>query len=372
MIVPEVTQDTPVAVFEGFIVAFIITYISIPSILDVARLKNLYDVPNGRTSHLKTTPTLGGIAIFAGFIISSMIFLNIPKIPYFQFAMASAVIIFFLGLKDDISELSPLKKLIGEIIAAGIVIDLGGIRITNLHGFMGIFGVSTTFSDFLSLFIIIAIINAFNLIDGIDGLSSGVGILASLSFGTWFYLTGHYELAAMTAILVGALGAFFRFNFFSENNKIFMGDIGSLLLGFLLSVFAIKFNEISASMSAGNVYFIKAAPSVSIGILIIPIFDTVRVMLVRMMKGSSPFKPDKRHIHHYLLELTGDHQKATAILLFFNVLFIALSFALRNLNIEAHITILILLAGFLSFIPYNVVRRRHKKNVVGKFSAHID
>ncbi|MBE0649563.1 MAG: undecaprenyl/decaprenyl-phosphate alpha-N-acetylglucosaminyl 1-phosphate transferase [Bacteroidales bacterium] len=372
MIVPEVTQDTPIAVIEGFFVAFIITYTSIPSILDVARLKNLYDVPNGRTSHHKTTPTLGGIAIFAGFIISSMIFLDIPKIPYFQFAMASAVIIFFLGLKDDISALSPLKKFIGEIIAAGIIIDLGGIRITTLHGFLGVYTLNPTFSDFLSLFVVVAIINAFNLIDGIDGLSSGVGILASIAFGTWFYLTGHIELAAMAAILVGALLAFFRFNFFSEVNKIFMGDIGSLLLGFILSIFAIEFNEISAAMNPSNVYFIKAAPSVSIGILIIPIFDTVRVMMVRMMKGGSPFKPDKRHIHHYLLEIMGNHHSATSILLAFNLGFILLSFWLRNLNIGIHILVLIVLAGTLSFIPYYIVRRRHKNNIVGRYSANID
>jgi len=372
MIIPEVAQETSITIIEGFIVAFIITYMSIPSILDVAKLKNLYDVPNGRTSHLETTPTLGGIAIFAGFIISSMIFLDIPKMPYFQFAMASAVIIFFLGLKDDISELSPLKKLIGEIIAAGIIIDLGGIRIISLHGFLGIYALSPTFSDFLSLFVVIAIINAFNLIDGIDGLSSGVGILASFAFGIWFYLTGHVELAAMSAILVGALLAFFRFNFFSRSKKIFMGDIGSLLLGFMLSIFAIKFNEINATMNTGSIYFINAAPSVSIGILIIPVFDTVRVMLVRMMKGVSPFKPDKRHLHHYLLEITGSHHKATLILLSFNVFFIILSFWLSDLSIGDHILILIFMAGTLSFIPYYMVRRRHKKDIVGQYTANID
>lgn len=372
MILPSVNGNTTLALAEGFALAFIVTYLSIPSILEVARLKNLYDVPNGRTSHEKTTPTLGGVAIFAGFIIAAMIFLDISYIPYFQFVMAGAVIVFFLGLKDDISALSPVKKLVGEIIAAAIIIDEGGIRIISLHGFMGIHALSPAFSDFLTLFVIIAIVNAFNLIDGIDGLSSGVGILASLTFGIWFYLTRHIELAAMTIILAGSLLAFFRFNFFSKTKKIFMGDIGSLLLGYLLAVFAIKFNEINAVMSAANPYFIKAAPSVSIGILIIPVFDTVRVMLVRMMKGISPFKPDKRHIHHYLLEITGTHHKATSILLGFNILFILLSFWMRNLSVESHITILILLAGILSFIPYYMVRRRHKKKIAGKFVANID
>lgn len=372
MMIPEVAQKAPLVLVEGLVIAFIVTYISIPSILNVARLKNLYDVPNGRTSHERTTPTLGGVAIFAGFIIASLIFLDIPRIPYFQFAMASALIIFFLGLEDDISELSPLKKLIGEIIAAGIIIDLGGIRIASLQGFLGIYTLNHTFSDFLSLFVIVAIINAFNLIDGIDGLSSGVGILASAVFGTWFYLTGHVELAVMAAILIGALLAFFRFNFFSEAKKIFMGDIGSLLLGFILSIFAIRFNELNATMNTSSIYFIKAAPSVSIGILIIPVFDTVRVMFVRAMRGVSPFKPDKRHLHHYLLELTDSHQKATLILLTFNLFFILLSFWFRNLDIGSHIIMLIVLAGILSFIPYYLVRRRHKKNIVGRYSANID
>lgn len=372
MILPGVTKDAPIDIIAGMAVAFIICYLLIPSILDVARLKNLYDEPNGRTSHLETTPTLGGIAIFAGFVISSLIFLDIPKMPFFQFSMASALIIFFLGLKDDISEISAAKKLVGEIIAAGIIIDLGGVRISSLHGFMGIYTLPYTFSDFLSLFVIVAIINAFNLIDGIDGLSSGVGILASLAFGIWFYLSGHIEMAVMSAVLAGSLLAFFRFNFFSQSKKIFMGDIGSLLLGFILSILAIEFNEINVTMSASNVYFIKAAPSVSIGIMIIPLFDTVRVMLVRMMKGISPFKPDKRHLHHYLLEITGSHHKATLILLIFNVLFIILSFWFRNLSIGDHITMLIILAGTLSFIPFYIVRKRHKKNIVGPYSANID
>ena len=372
MIVLDVIRKYPVDVIAGFIVAFIITYLAIPSILDVAKLKNLYDVPNGRTSHLETTPTLGGVAIFAGFIISSLIFLDIQKLAYFQYSMASALIIFFLGLQDDISEISPRKKLIGEIIAAGIIIDLGGVRISSLHGFLGIYALPYAFSDFISLFVIVAVINAFNLIDGIDGLSSGVGILASLAFGIWFYLTGHIELAAMAAILMGALLAFFRFNFFSGSKKIFMGDIGSLLLGFILSIFAIKFNEINATMNIGSIYFIRAAPSVSIGILIIPIFDTVRVMLVRMMKGVSPFKPDKRHLHHYLLEITGSHHKATLIMLGFNVFFILLSFWFRNLSISNLILMLIVLAGLLSFIPFYIVRKRRKNNIVGQYTSNID
>jgi len=359
---------------ETFLLAFIITYISIPPLIEVARSKNLYDVPNGRTSHEKITPTLGGVAIFSGFVISSMIFVNIAKIPYIQYIIAGSLVIFFIGLKDDITGLSPLKKFIGQIIAAGIIIDLGGVRLSSLHGFAGIGALNYISSDFLSLFVIVAIVNAFNLIDGIDGLSSGVGILASLAFGAWFFLIGKLQLALLAIALIGALLAFFRFNFFSKKHKIFMGDIGSLLVGFILSIFAIKFNELNHSPVMNSVFYIKAAPAVSIGILIIPIFDTVRVMVIRMARGLSPFKPDKRHVHHYLLELTGSHRKATTILLIVNVCFIVISFLLRSMRVLELMAVLLFLASALTIIPYTLLKNHRKKNTASSngFVADAD
>jgi len=360
-------------ILETFIVAFMITYISIPPLIEVAHAKNLYDVPNGRTSHEKITPTLGGIAILSGFIISSMIFVQIVQIPYIQYVLAGSLIIFFIGLKDDIIGLSPLKKFIGEIIAAGIIIDMGGVRLSSLHGFAGIGTLSYVSGDFLSLFVIVAIINAFNLIDGIDGLSSGVGILASLAFGIWFFLVGELQLAVLAVALIGALLAFFRFNFFSRKNKIFMGDIGSLLIGFILSIFAIKFNELNyAAVALASPYYIKAAPAVSIGILIVPIFDTVRVMIIRMARGTSPFKPDKRHVHHYLFELTGSHRKTTLILLAVNVVFIGISFWLSFLRISELTIILFVLASLLTYIPFTMLKKRRKKKITSSFVADAD
>jgi len=361
-------------ILETFLLAFMVTYISIPPLIEVARSKNLYDVPNGRTSHENITPTLGGIAIFSGFVISSMIFLNIAKIPYIQYIIAGSLVIFFIGLKDDIIGLSPLKKFVGQIIAAGIIIDLGGVRLSSLHGFAGIGALNYVSSDFLSLFVIVAIVNAFNLIDGIDGLSSGVGILASMAFGIWFFLIGKLQLALLAIALIGALLAFFRFNFFSKKHKIFMGDIGSLLVGFILSIFAIKFNELNHTAVINSVFFVKAAPAVSIGILIIPIFDTLRVMVIRMARGLSPFKPDKRHMHHFLLELTGSHRKATATLLVVNVFFIAISFLLRNMRVLELMAVLFILASILTFIPYLLLKDRRKKKIISNngFVADAD
>ena len=346
-------------IIESLLVAFMVTYISIPSIVQVAKLKKLYDVPNGRTSHLIVTPTLGGMAIFAGFVISTMIFVNIYQIPYVQYILASMIVIFFLGLKDDMVGLSPMKKFVGQIIAAGIVIDLGSIKLESLYGIAGIHGLEYYSSDLFSLFVIIAIVNALNLIDGIDGLASGVGILATAAFGFWFYLEGHIQLAILSATLGGALIAFFIYNVFAVKNKLFMGDIGSLMLGFMLSIFAIKFIELNRISS--SIYSIPAAPAVAIGILILPIFDTIRVFGIRIANGKSPFKADKRHVHHYLLELTGSHRKSTCILLSVNIIFIALAFFLKDLRITVLILMLFVLAGILSFIPFRLVQIKRKK-----------
>lgn len=347
---------------EAFLLAFLVTYIAIPSIIDVSRIKHLFDVPNGRTSHLESTPTLGGLAIFAGFIVSAMIFLYIPDIPYIQYVIAGVVIVFFIGLKDDVIAIAPMTKFIGQLFAATIIVDLGGIRLAGLYGLFGITDIGYYGSDLLTIFVIIAIVNAFNLIDGIDGLASGVGIIASVVFGFWFYQVGQLQLAILACAMIGSLLAFFRFNVFSEKRKIFMGDIGSLLLGFIMAIFAIKFNDINSSL--GNDPFrIIAAPAVSIGILIIPIYDTIRIFIIRLYHGRSPFHPDKEHVHHYMLELTGSHTRSTVIILIFNVLFVALSFWLSDLRIHQLFLILIGLATVLSSIPYFLVKRKRKKLV---------
>ncbi len=342
--------------------AFIITYISIPTLVNVARLKHLYDEPNARTSHTDSTPTLGGMAIFAGFIISIMIFLYIPDIPYIQYVIAGIIVVFFIGLKDDVIVVAPMIKFIAQVFAATIIVDLGDIR---LHGFYGLFGITDIGymgSSFLSIFVIIAIVNAFNLIDGIDGLASGVGILASLVFGTWFYMVGQIQLTIMACTLIGSLLAFYRFNVYSKKYKIFMGDIGSLMLGFIMAIFAIKFNDLNDPMEH-LLYRVNSAPAVSIGILIVPVFDTVRVSIVRMYHGRSPFSADREHVHHYLADLTGSHKKTTFIILAVNVVFIVIAFLLSDLRIYQLTLILLGLAALVSYIPYYLIKKRRGKEV---------
>lgn len=337
-----------------------ITFFLIPTIVDMANMKSLVAVPNKRTSHSSSVPNLGGIAIFIGFIISYLLFLNTASFRNFQYVFAALLMIFFVGFKDDITNINPGKKFFGQIVATWIVISFGGIRLTSLHGFFGITELNLSLSYLITFITIIGITNCFNLMDGIDGLSAGLGIIASVTFGVWFYLVKDYDWAILAVGLAGSLFSFGFFNVFGNRNKLFMGDTGSLSLGFVIALIAIHFNE--QNITPGGLYFIRAAPAVSIGILLVPIFDTLRVLLTRLVNRGSPFLPDKTHIHHYLLMLGFSHIRSTLILIGVGLFFIFFSFLLKDRSVLLLLILLLTLGGLGSFFTIFCVYRKEKKN----------
>jgi len=354
-----VTQEVLYIVIS-FIAAFCVVFISIPSIVKVAQKKHLFDLPDHRTSHTHAIPTLGGLAIFAGFILSISVVPNINRMPEESILVAASIIIFFIGLKDDILVTAPMTKMSGQIVAALILVIIGNIRISSLHGFYGITEIGYLPSIVLSIFLIVVIINAFNLIDGIDGLSSGVGILTASTYGVWFFLAQKEQWSIIAFALVGALLAFFIYNVFGKTNKIFMGDTGSLLLGLIMAVLTIEFNE----FNKGNhfTYTINAAPAVSFGILIIPLFDTLRVMFVRIVQRKSPFNADRNHIHHRLLDIGFSHLQATSILVATNAIYIAFAFlAADKFEILRLMLLLLIVSMVLSHITTLFAEQRMKK-----------
>lgn len=328
----------------AFICSFAITWYAIPVIVSISRSKRLYDLPNGRTSHDKATPTLGGIALFASVCISSVLLININIIPNFQYVIAGSFVVFFIGLKDDLVDVSWKKKVGGEILAALFLIVLGNYRFTNLHGFFGFHEINYISSLLLTLFVTIGIVNAMNLIDGIDGLAAGLAAMAATCFGFWFYLDGQFEMVVVCASLAGSLLAFIGFNVFGHTNKIFMGDTGSLLLGYLMTFFVIVFNE--SNILKNSPWHVNNAPVISFAILFVPLYDTLRVMGCRMIKGKSPFHPDRTHIHHKILALGFTHIQTTIILLVLNGAFILFIFMLRNLEIHL-LTIILIITGLV-------------------------
>ena len=305
--------------------AFLVTFFSIPAIIQVAKNKKLFDEPDERKVHKTVIPTLGGLGIFAGFIIATLMGTPPAMAGVLQYFAAALLVIFFLGLKDDILILSASKKFIGQVLAAAILIKFGGIQITNMYGFLGIHELPHLVSVILTLFTIVVITNSFNLIDGVDGLAGSLGLLTSIVFGLYFFQAGQVLYAVMALSLAGSLIAFLIYNFHPA--KIFMGDTGSLLIGLLNSIFVIKFISVAANPAWGVP--LTSAPAIGFAILIVPLFDTLRVVGLRIINRRSPFSPDRNHIHHFLLELGLSHQKIAVTCLGVNISFIALAYFLR-------------------------------------------
>ncbi len=306
--------------------AFLITFFSIPVIIEVAKSKKLFDEPDERKVHKAVTPTLGGLGIFAGFIVASLLGVPSSIPPVFHYFIAAIMIIFFMGIKDDILVLSATKKFIGQLVAAAILIKFGGIQINNMHGFLGMHAIPHTASILLTLFTIVVITNSFNLIDGVDGLAGSLGLLTSTLFGAYFIATSQWMYAVMAFSLAGSLVAFLIYNF--SPAKIFMGDTGSLIIGILNAVFVIKFIALAADPSYGVP--LQSAPAIGFAILIVPLFDTLRVVTIRIISRRSPFSPDRNHIHHFLLELGYSHSKITFTCVCCNIAFIVFAYLLRS------------------------------------------
>ena len=314
----------------SFGLAFFVTFFAIPVIIQVAKEKKFYDEPDERKVHKSVVPTLGGLGIFGGFILATLMGVPPALSQQLQYFIASLMVIFFLGIKDDILVISATKKFIGQLLAAGIIIKFGGIQINNMHGFLGINEIPHTASILLTLFTIIVITNSFNLIDGVDGLAGSLGLLTSSVFGIYFLVVGQLMFAIMAFALSGSLIGFLIYNY--SPAKIFMGDTGSLLIGLLNSIFVIKFISVASNPVLNAHFPLQSAPAIGFAVLIVPLSDTLRVFSLRILNRRSPFSPDRNHIHHFLLDLGLSHKMITIICVSANILFIALAYFLQSMG----------------------------------------
>jgi len=353
----------------SFITAFLLTYFAIPSVINIAKVKHLCDDPDDRRSHTVSTPSLGGVAIFAGIIFSIILWTPFKHFGDLQYILCAFVIIFLIGLKDDILPMSPYKKLYGEIFATLILIYKCDIRLTSLYGIFGITDLPYFASILLSTFTILVIINAINLIDGINGLAGSIGLLITLFFGFWFYEVNSLGLSIVAFSLAGSLLAFLNYNFTPA--KIFMGDTGALLIGLVCAILSIKFIELHRVLpdQLGNFRF-QAVPSVAIAILIIPLFDTIRVFTKRLIKGKSPLYPDRTHIHHLLLDRGFSHLQATGILVVTNIIFILIAYYFQNIG-SLFLLILIISIALIATYLLELSVKRYQKVLLRKELQNI-
>lgn len=345
-------------VILSFITAFSLTFLAIPSIINVAIKKRLFDEPGERRAHTTSTPSLGGIGIFAGMIFSIILWTPFNYFGDLQYILCAFIIIFLIGAKDDIDPMNPGRKFLGQLFAAGILVFKANVKLTSLYGIFGFYEIHPYVGAILSIFTILVIINAFNLIDGINGLSGSIGTLISVLLGSWFFLIDRLEIAIVAFSLAGSLVAFLKYNV--SPAKIFMGDTGSLLLGLVCSILTIQFIELHQDLVASP-YFIKSAPSVAIGILILPLFDTLRVFTMRAIRGRSPFQPDRNHIHHLLLDSGLTHMKATGILLIVNILFILVALKLQWIGNMYLLLVIFSIATILTSLLFLYARQQRIK-----------
>ncbi len=336
----------PTNLLLAFLWAFVVSVFAIPSIVQVAHAKKLLNEPNGRSMHALLTPRLGGMAIFAGFISALAIFSRLED--GVQYVLAGAILLFFIGLKDDIVPVSAFKKFFVQLLAAGIVLFMGDVRITSFQGLFGIYELDNGISYAFTLMVIIGITNAINLIDGLDGLAGTTLIVISASFGLYFFYKGEILYSYVAASLIGGTLGFLRYNF--HKAIIFMGDAGSLTCGFIIAVMTVHFIEMPS---------VTNSPVVAIGILYLPVLDTLRVSAIRILNGRSPFAADKNHVHHCLIHAGLTQLQAVGALALLHCM--AIVFVSTTTVWGMHTQMIILLiASLLISLVFNYLGSKNK------------
>lgn len=363
------------------ITAFLVVLLATPSLIKVAILKRLFDEPgDARKLHKRVIPTIGGIIIFAATLFACALWFPYDKpdsevgqtgVRLFQFVVATLIIMFFVGIKDDIIGTAPIKKLAAHVIVGMILVLMAETRIRSMHGLFGISELPLWASIFLSLFAMIVIVNAYNLIDGVDGLASGVGLIGAATLGVAFAITDQLVPAVLAFSLSGALGAFLVFNF--SPAKIFMGDSGSLSIGLIMSILAITFIEFTPT--ATTPLWIKPLinPVVGMAVLAYPLTDTLRIFGHRALRGVSPFSADRNHLHHLLIDSGMSHAKTVIAIYAANIGVIALA---AYTSMMMNITLSFIITGatvvLLTLIPWMLKRMYVAKQKDGGKTRHIN
>lgn len=331
-----------------------------PAIIHLAIRKKLYEnikIEVTNNQHRAIT-NLGGVAIFAAIRITNAIFIDIPEFPA-NYLSATMFILFLVGINDDLIGVRPMSRLLAQFIVALIMIIPGDLRFHTLDGFLGIDELSTPLSIVITAIFIVGIINSFNLIDGIDGLAGTLGLIGSFVFAYLFYLSGSTGLALFSLAIFGALVGFLIYNI--SPAKIFMGDSGAYLVGFLMAVFSIVLvNQVYTNAITVFSFPVNSAIGIVASLLMIPVFDTLRVFFLRIIRRAHPFKGDNNHIHHRLLNMGFSHRQVVLILGSITVGLLILSVSLQHLNIGVQLLIIFVVTFIFNVLCFLVYQKQVK------------
>lgn len=348
-----------------FIISAVFVAVVLPSIVKTADKMNLYDSQDDRKVHKGNVPRLGGLAFVPAILFSLLLVIaamsiysphnlmfSYGPITEVMLAMSGCVILYLVGIMDDVIGVSYRVKFVMQVLAS-IMLCAAGLWISDLHGLLGIHTLHPVLGIPLTIVVIVLIINSINLIDGIDGLASGLCIMGTAAYSVVFFHRDMNIYMLLAAAMLGLLLVFYLYNTLGKPGvlKTFMGDTGSLTMGFLLSLFAIKLTTIDRPMFGGTdegAYFVYA-----MSVILIPVMDVFRVFFARIRDGKSPFFPDKRHIHHKFMAL-GFSMRQTRYIIFA----ISLSFFTLNMVLfgfcQLNINMLVLIDAII-WIMMNVM-----------------
>ncbi|WP_052180967.1 glycosyltransferase family 4 protein [Alistipes sp. ZOR0009] len=358
-----------------FVISATIGFIVVPRIVTISKKKGLFDYVNERKVHTSPIPRLGGVSFLpaltfsVAFVMGLRYFFGVgipPQICYsvlleMLFLLCGFLILYFTGLADDLVNVSFKYKLVAQFLASSMVI-LSGVYVNSLHGFIGVYQIHPIIGYLLTIILVSFVINAINLIDGIDGLATGLSSIALFALGLWFWEMELYIYSMLSVGMLGVIVPFFIYNVFGNRHKIFMGDTGSLLIGFLIAFLSAKLCMI---VSDGSTTSFRNAPTFVFSILFIPLFDAARVFVERIRKGKSPFHPDKTHIHHKFLALGFSHKQAMVTILFIAGLVILLNYYLSKvLNINMMLLVDIAL-GVLMMVTLHRIKQHQEEEIEG-------
>lgn len=344
--------------FLAFLLSFGTVILVHPYLVKFAFWKNIVDKPNARRLNRVPVPVLGGVGVFLGFIVALYVVAMIMRIQIPDIYMIVLILMLGVGLVDDLCDLKPYTKFSVQILAVLLLFFLGNLRIDNFFGVFGVHEVSLYISLPLTLIACVGLINSINMIDGIDGLSSGYSIVASLLFGIWAFVYGDRMNVLLSVSLIGALVPFFIYNVYGKRCKMFIGDAGSHLLGIVFCI-------LTLNTLAYPLYDVKSPvnpiPFV-FAVLSHPIMDTLRVMIMRISKGVSPFKADKTHLHHALVAKGLSHLSTTLIIIGLNMLVVSVWLGCFLCGFSTTKQLLIVVAAAVVSIvsPYPLITKNTK------------
>lgn len=348
-----------------FLLSLTVTTVVFPYVLRYARKHKIVDNPDARKIHRRPVPVMGGVAIYAGILAGCLAMSLLVKGASIKWSIMALTTMLMVGVWDDMKNLSAVFRLFVQFGIVGAYMGFTGHYIHNLYGLLGLHEISLWIGIPLSLVAGVGVINAINMIDGIDGYSSGFGIMACIGFGTLFITGGQMVWSSLAVIMVGSLIPFFLHNVFGKKTKMFIGDGGTMMLGFLMAIFVLGAMSLhsAARLEAQGV----GLAALTLAILCIPVFDTLRVMAVRMTRGHSPFRPDKSHLHHLFIDMGFSHLGAATSILTMNTIVMLVWLVLYKCGASINTqTIAVMVMGFcVTFGFYKLMRWQQHSGPIG-------